>query len=209
MLMWVDRNMVITDSRGSTRSRDRPICGHPGQVDAQKVHVLAELGDGGDLCLGKALQHAAVAGQHLCNDVGVTGNGGKGHPGGSQGLTGGSQGSGADVEDPLQRVVHHADNAEHDQEVQQHGHAAGGGLVAVVLLQLDHFFLLLFGLILVLGLDLLHHGLESRHSGHALLLAELQGDLDDVDQQRKEDDVPAVVGQQLVDPLHDIAQGTA
>ena len=27
MLMWVDRNMVTTDSSGSTRSRDRPIWG--------------------------------------------------------------------------------------------------------------------------------------------------------------------------------------
>ena len=27
MLMWVDRNMVTTDSSGSTRSSDRPICG--------------------------------------------------------------------------------------------------------------------------------------------------------------------------------------
>ena len=183
--------------------------GHPGQVDAQKAHVLAELGDGGDLCLGKALQQAAVAGQHLGNDGGVTGNGGKGHAGGSQGLTGSSQGSGADVEDPLQRVIHHADNAEHHQEVQQHGQAAGSGLVAVVLLQLHQLFLLLFRLILVLGLDVHDHGLESGHLGHALLLAQLQGDLDEVDQQGKEDDVPAIVGEQLVDPLHDIAQGPA
>ena len=113
------------------------------------------------------------------------------------------------MEDPLQGVVHHADNAEDDQEVEQHGHAAGGGLIAIVLLQLEHFFLLLFGLILVLGLDLLQHGLEGRHFGHALLLAELQRDLDDVDQQREEDDVPAVVGQQLVDPLHHIAKRSA
>ena len=180
-----------------------------GQVDAQEVHVLAELGDGGDLVCAEAADHAGIAGHDLCNDVGVAGDGGKGNPGGSQGLTCAGQGSGTDVEDALQRVVNNTDNAEDDQEVEQHGHAAGGGLIAIVLLQLEHFFLLLFGLILVLGLDLLQHGLEGRHFGHALLLAELQRDLDDVDQQREEDDVPAVVGQQLVDPLHHIAKRSA
>ena len=171
--------------------------------------MLAELGDGGDLVCAEAADHAGIAGHDLCNDVGVAGDGGKGNPGGGQGLTCAGQGSGTDVEDALQGVVHHADNAEDDQEVEQHGHAAGGGLIAIVLLQLEHFFLLLFGLILVLGLDLLQHGLEGRHFGHALLLAELQRDLDEVDQQREEDDVPAVVGQQLVDPLHHIAKRSA
>ena len=171
--------------------------------------MLAELGDGGDLVCAEAADHAGIAGHDLCNDVGVAGHGGKADAHGSQGLTCAAQGSGTDVEDPLQGVVHHADNAEDDQEVEQHGHAAGGGLIAIVLLQLEHFFLLLFGLILVLGLDLLQHGLEGRHFGHALLLAQLQGDLDEVDQQGKEDDVPAIVGEQLVDPLHDIAQGPA
>ena len=113
------------------------------------------------------------------------------------------------MENTLQRVIHHADNTEHDKEIQQHGHAAGRGLIAKVLLQLHQLFLLLFRLILVLGLDLCDHGLESRHFRHALLLAGLQGDLDDVDEQGEEDDVPAVVRQQLVDPLHDIAERTA
>ena len=113
------------------------------------------------------------------------------------------------MEDALQRIVHDADNAKHDQEVQQHGHTACGGVIAVVLLQLEHFFLLLFGLVLVLVLDLHHHGLEGRHFSHALLLAQLQRDLDDVDEQREDDDVPAVAREQLVDPLHDIAERTA
>ena len=180
-----------------------------GQVDAQEVHVLAELGDGGDLVCAEAADHAGIAGHDLCNDVGVAGHGGKADAHGSQGLTCGGQGIGTNVEDALQRAVHDLDDAEHDEEVDQHGHTAGGGLIAIVLLQLEHFFLLLFGLILVLGLDLLQHGLEGRHFGHALLLAELQRDLDDVDQQREEDDVPAVVGQQLVDPLHHIAKRSA
>ena len=141
---------------------------------------LAELGDGGDLVCAEAADHAGIAGHDLCNDVGVAGDGGKGDAGGGQGLTGGGQSRSTDVEDALQRIVHDTDNAEHDKEVQQHGHAACGGVIAVVLLQLEHFFLLLFGLVLVLGLDLHHHGLEGRHFSHALLLAQLQRDLDDV-----------------------------
>ena len=183
--------------------------GDAGQVDAEEVHVLAELGNGSDLLGAEAAQHTAVASNHLCDDVGIAGDGGKGDAGGGQGLTGGGQSRSTDVEDALQRIVHDTDNAEHDKEVQQHGHAACGGVIAVVLLQLEHFFLLLFGLVLVLGLDLHHHGLEGRHFSHALLLAQLQRDLDDVDEQREDDDVPAVAREQLVDPLHDIAERTA
>ena len=171
--------------------------------------MTAELGDSRDLLRGKAGSQTAVACHQLRNNGGIAGDGGKGDTGGGQGLTGSGQGSSADVEDALQRIVHDADNAEHDQEVQQHGHTACGGVIAVVLLQLEHFFLLLFGLVLVLGLDLHHHGLEGRHFSHALLLAQLQRDLDDVDEQREDDDVPAVAREQLVDPLHDIAERTA
>ena len=139
---------------------------------------------------------------------GVAGHGGKADAHGSQGLTCGGQGIGTNVEDALQRAVHHLDNAEHDQEVDQHGHTACGGLVAL-LLQLHQLFLLLFGLVAVLFLDLGHHGLESAHAGHTLLLVELEGNLDHGDEQGEQDDVPAVVGDQLVDPLHDIAERTA
>ena len=198
-----DRQQRQHDIQRQTDLRDA------GQVDAKEVHVLAELGDGSDLLCGKAAQHAAVAGNHLGNDVGIAGDGGKGDAGGGHSLACTGKCSGADVENTLQRVIHHTDNTEHDKEIQQHGHAAGRGLIAKVLLQLHQFFLLLFGLILVLGLDLRDHGLESRHFRHALLLAGLQGDLDDVDEQGEEDDVPAVVRQQLVDPLHDIAERTA
>ena len=110
------------------------------------------------------------------------------------------------MEDALQRIVHDADNAEHDQEVQQHGHTACHGIVAVLLLQLEHLCLLLFGLILVLVLDLQHHGLECRHFCGTLLLDELERDLHDVDEQGEEDNVPAVIGDQLIDPLHHIAE---
>ena len=43
--------------------------------------------------------------------------------------------------------------------------------IAVLLLELEQLFLLLFGLILVLFLDVGDHRLESGHLGHALLLA--------------------------------------
>ena len=151
-----------------------------GQVDAQEVHVLAELGDGSDLLGAEAAQHGAVACNHLCNDVGIAGDGVKGDAERGQRLASAGQCGGADVEDALQRVIHHADNAEHDKEIQQHGQAAGRGLIAKVLLQFHQLSLLLFGLVLVLGLDLRDHGLEGGHFCHALLLAGLQGDLDDV-----------------------------
>ena len=197
-----DRQQRQHDIQRQTDLRDA------GQVDAKEVHVLAELGDGSDLLDAEAAQHAAVACQYLGDDVGIAGDGGKGDAGGGHSLASAGQCSGADVENALQRVIHHADNTEHDKEIQQHGHAAGRGLIAIFLLELQ-LFLLLFGLVLVLGLDLRDHGLERRHFCHALLLAGLQGDLDDVDEQGEEDDVPAVVRQQLVDPLHDIAERTA
>ena len=78
--------------------------------------------------------------------------------------------------------------------------------VAVIPLELEQLLLLFFRLILVLFLDVHDHGLESGHLGHALLLVQLQGDLDEVDQQREQNDVPAVVRDQVVDPLHDVAQ---
>ena len=47
---------------------------------------------------------------------------------------------------------------------------------------------------------------DAPRPGQMCIRDRLQRDLDDVDQQREEDDVPAVVGQQLVDPLHHIAK---
>ena len=117
-----------------------------------------------------------------------------------------TDGVGADVEDALQRAVHDLDDAEHDEEVDQHGHTAGGGLIAVLLLELEQLFLLLFGLVLVLFLDVGDHRLESRHLGHALLLVELQRDADQADDDGEDDDVPAVVRDEVVDPLHHIAE---
>ena len=110
------------------------------------------------------------------------------------------------MEDALQRAVHDLDNAEHDQEVDKHGSTAGHGVVAEVLLQLHDLFILLFGLILVLFLDVRDHRLECRHPDGVFLLVELEGGLHDVDEQGEEDDVPAVVGDQLVDPLHHITE---
>ena len=113
---------------------------------------------------------------------------------------------GADVEDALQRAVHDLDDAEHDEEVDQHGHTAGGGLIAKLLLELEQLFLLFFGLVLVLFLDVGDHRLESGHLGHALLLVELQRDAEQADDDGEDDDVPAVVRDEVVDPLHHIAE---
>ena len=71
---------------------------------------------------------------------------------------------------------------------------------------MGHFFLLLFGLVLVLFLDVGDHRLESGHLGHALLLVELQRDAEQADDDGEDDDVPAVVRDEVVDPLHHIAE---
>ena len=168
--------------------------------------MLAKLGDGADLVGGKGAGHGGLARHDLRDDVGVAGNSGKADAQGRQGITSRGHGSGADVEDALQRAVHDLDNAEHDQEVDEHGSTAGHGVVAEVLLQLHDLFILLFGLILVLFLDVRDHRLECRHPDGVFLLVELEGGLHDVDEQGEEDDVPAVVGDQLVDPLHHITE---
>ena len=113
------------------------------------------------------------------------------------------------MEDSLQGPVHDLDDAEHHKEVQQHGETAAGGVIAEILLQAGELLLLLFGLVLVLFLDLHDHRLECRHPGHVLLLVDGQGDTQQPDQDGEDNDVPAVVRDQVVDPLHDIAQRPA
>ena len=188
--------------------RGQAVLWHTGQVDAEEIHVLAELGDGADLVRGEAAGDGALARNDLRDDVGVAGHGGEADAKGRQGLTGSGQSIGTDVEDALQRAVHDLDDAEHDQEVDQHGHTACGGLVAL-LLQLHQLFLLLVGLVAVLLLDVGDQRLVGGHPGHALLLVDLQRDLDERDQQGEQDDVPAIVRDQLVDPLHYIAERPA
>ena len=163
-----DRQQRQHDIQRQTDLRDA------GQVDAKEVHVLAELGDGSDLLDAEAAQHAAVACQYLGDDVGIAGDGGKGDAGGGHSLASAGQCSGADVENTLQRVIHHADNTEHDKEIQQHGHAAAHGVVAVLLLELHQLLLLLLGVVLVLLLDFIDHRCKHRHLGHGLLLFDHQ-----------------------------------
>ena len=179
---------------------------HTGQVDAEEVHVLAELSDGVQLVCGEHRGDGGLTGQHLCDDIGVAGHLSEADAQSGHGIACGGDGVGADVEDALQRAVHDLDDAEHDEEVDQHGHTAGSGLIAVLLLELEQLFLLLFGLVLVLFLDVGDHRLESGHLGHALLLVELQRDADQADDDGEDDDVPAVVRDEVVDPLHHIAE---
>ena len=116
----------------------------------------------------------------------------------------------ADVEDALQRVIHHADNAEHDKEIQQHGHAAGRGAYSQSPAAASSALPAAFR-----ACPCTWSGSPSIMGWKADIFAMLfcwlglQGDLDDVDEQGEEDDVPAVARQQLVDPLHDIAERTA
>ena len=113
------------------------------------------------------------------------------------------------MHDVLQRAVHHLDDAEDHQEVDQHGRAAGGGVIAVLLLHAHQLFVLLFLVLGVLFLDLLDHRLVRSHAGGALLLLNLQREGQQAHDDREQDDGPAVVAHKLVDPLQHIAEGRA
>ena len=186
--------------------RCQTILGHTGQVDAEEIHVVAELGDGAQLVGGEHRGDAALPCQHLLDDVGVPRHLREADAQSFHGTACGIDGVRTDVEDALQRTVHDLDDAEHDKEVDQHRHTAGRGLIAIILLELHQLFLLLVGLVLVLFLDVRDHRLECRHLGHALLLVELQRDAEQADDDGEDDDVPAVVRDEVVDPLHHIAE---
>ncbi len=58
MLMWVDDEHGHDGQDGEDRQGQvlcsQAVLGHTGQVDAEEIHVLAELGDGADLIRGEA-----------------------------------------------------------------------------------------------------------------------------------------------------------
>ena len=115
----------------------------------------------------------------------------------------------ADVQDVLQGVIDRLDHAEHHKEVHEHGQAAGGGVVAVLLLQAHELFVLLLPVFGVLLLDLVDHRLVGRHAGGVLLLADLQREAAQTHRDGEDDQRPAVAAEEVIHPLQHVAEGGA
>ena len=111
-----------------------------------------------------------------------------------------------DAQNVLQRAVHHLDDAEEDQHVQDHRPAAGRHGHARLFLQLHQLFLLALLIVGPFLLDLLDHRVIGGHAGRALLLLYAEREHQDLCQQRKDDQRPAIVRDQPVDPFHDNAE---
>lgn len=87
---------------------------------------------------------------------------------------GGADGVLGDAENVLHRAVNNLHHAEQDQHIDKHRQAACSGGVAILLLELDHFLLHFFLVVLVLLLDFIDHRCKHRHLGHGLLLFDHQ-----------------------------------
>ena len=110
---------------------------------------------------------------------------------------------GADAEDVLHGVVDNVDQTKEDQQGDQHRQAAAGRIIfftLVELLQLLVHLCLVFGVHL---LDLLHLRLDGSHLGRRFLLLDGQRHQNQSDQQRKQDQRPAVAVQDIVQQAHD------
>ena len=72
MLYQVEIKLVMRARMGKTKQRQvlgaEVILGHPRQVDAEEVHVLAELGDGLQLAGREDAGDARLPCQHLLDD---------------------------------------------------------------------------------------------------------------------------------------------
>ena len=89
--------------------------------------------------------------------------------------------------------------SQQDGEGEQAPQAPGHGVDPLLGVELLHF-LGLFGLVVgVLFLDLLHPAGHAAHAHHALLGFHLEGQHDELDDQRKEDDGHAVGARQVIE----------
>ena len=103
-------------------------------------------------------------------------------------------------------VVHNAQEAEQHQHGQQHGQAAAHGVVAMLLLELHQLLLLFFGVVFVLGLDLIDQRLKHRHFGGGFLLMDRQREKKEFHHDGGNNDRDAVVADKAVQQLHQRAK---
>ena len=170
--------------------------GSTGHLEAQEIGV--------EVLDGRILVSAQGGTGNTALDLGDEGALHHGHVvgGDAQFLAGGGDHVGRDTQDVLHGAIHDLDNAEQDQQVQQHGQAAGHGVVPVFLLQLHQLFVLFFLVVLVLLLDLIDQRLVHRHLGGGFLLLDGQGQQQNADDHGENDHRDGVVGDDLIDKRH-------
>ena len=103
-------------------------------------------------------------------------------------------------------IAHGVEHAEQDGPLQQHGQAAAHGVVVFFFHQLSLFLLQALLIVAILLLQLIELGLNLAHFAHALAGFYFKGGQHRADQHGEDDDGDAVIMDQPVDPLQDLAQ---
>ena len=186
-----------------TLEQDPPV-GRIAEIQAEKAKVDVE--QTRDLVAKRGLNCVPVLVRELCQlDLDITGAA----AGGLHGKVFAQRGDnvGAREHHARDRLADDAVQGDQDREGDQRPQAAGHRVDALLAVELLHLGVELLGVALMLFLQLLDARLQAGGTHHALFALGVERREDQVHDQGKEDDSPAIAAGQVIEPDHQLGKG--